>query len=146
MCARRAPWQLIPVVLSMFVMILALAQNGVTDKIAELLGTNAPVWKYGVVSFLSANLINNIPMSVLFCPIMEGLAGTSSQLGAVYATIIGSNLGALLTPIGALAGIMWSSMLKKHEVKLSYGSFIKYGTAISIPSLIVTLAVLLLIL
>lgn len=146
MCLKRAPWQLIPFVLSMFIMILSLQEQGVTSSIGELLGKDISIIKYGVASFLSANLINNIPMSVLFCPIIESLAGTSAQLGAVYATIVGSNLGALLTPIGALAGIMWSSMLKKHDVKLSYGSFIKYGSAISIPSLIVTLAVLLLIL
>ncbi len=145
-CLKRAPWQLVPFVLSMFIMILALQEQGVTSSIGNLLGEDNSIIKYGVVSYLSANLINNIPMSVLFCPIMETLAGSSSQMGAVYATIVGSNLGALLTPIGALAGIMWSSMLKKHDVKLSYGNFIKYGSAISIPALAVTLAVLCLIL
>lgn len=145
-CLKRAPWQLIPFVLSMFIMILALKKQGVTDALGNLLGESNSTIKYGVVSYLSANLINNIPMSVLFCPVMEALNGTSVQLGAVYATIVGSNLGALLTPIGALAGIMWASMLKKHDVKLSYGSFIKYGSAISIPSLAVSLSILLLIL
>ncbi len=145
-CLKRAPWQLIPFVLSMFIMILALKKQGVTDALGNLLGESNSVIKYGVVSYLSANLINNIPMSVLFCPVMEALNGSSAQLGAVYATIVGSNLGALLTPIGALAGIMWSSMLKKYEVKLSYGSFIKYGSAISFPSLAVSLVILLLIL
>ncbi len=144
-CAKRAPWQLIPFVLSMFIMILALKENGVTAAINGLLGSENTVFTYGVTSFLSANLINNIPMSVLFCPIMEGLTGTA-RLGAIYATTVGSNLGALLTPIGALAGIMWSSMLKKHDVKLSYGSFIKYGALISIPALIVNLALLFVIL
>ncbi len=144
-CLKRAPWQLIPFVLSMFVMILSLQEQGVTEKINQLLGTENVILKYGVTSFLSANLINNIPMSVLFCPIMETLTG-SALTGAVYATIVGSNLGALLTPIGALAGIMWTSMLKKHEVKLSYINFIKYGAAISIPSLMANLAILMLIL
>ena len=144
-CLRRAPWQLIPFVLSMFVMILALQEHGVTQKINALLGSENVILKYGVTSFLSANLINNIPMSVLFCPIMQSLTG-ASLTGAIYATIVGSNLGALLTPIGALAGIMWTSMLKKHEVKLSYLNFIKYGVLISIPSLAANLAMLALIL
>lgn len=140
-CLKRAPWQLIPFVLSMFVMILALQENGVTDKINQLLGSEHTILKYGITSYLSANLINNIPMSVLFCPIIEGLSG-SALTGAVYATIIGSNLGALLTPIGALAGIMWSSMLKKHEVKYSYASFIKNGVIISVPSILIALLIL----
>ncbi len=141
MCAKRAPWQLIPFVLSMFVMILALSQNGVTDKLAELLGTDNTVWKYGIVSFLSANLINNIPMSVLFCSVIAPLEGAVQQ-AAIYATVVGSNLGAFLTPIGALAGIMWSSLLKEHNVRFSYLDFIKYGAAIALPSLLCNLLVL----
>lgn len=143
-CLKRAPWQLIPFVLSMFVMILALKQHGVTSLIGQFLGNENSVFKYGITSFLSANLINNIPMSVLFCPIMEGLSG-SVLTGAIYATIVGSNLGALLTPIGALAGIMWSSMLKKYKVKFSYASFIKYGAIVSIPALLINLVILVLI-
>lgn len=141
MCLKRAPWQLIPFVLSMFVMILALQENGVTGKINELLGSQHSIFKYGFSSFIFANVINNIPMSVLFCPIIEGLTG-HALTGAIYGTIIGSNLGALLTPIGALAGIMWSSMLKKHGVKYSYASFIKNGVIISVPSILVALLVL----
>ena len=140
-CLKRAPWQLIPFVLSMFVMILALQNAGVTKAINGLLGSDNVIINYGVTSYLSANLINNIPMSVLFCPIMEGLTGTALK-GALYATVVGSNLGALLTPIGALAGIMWTSMLKKYDVKLTYLNFVKYGVLISIPSIISSLAVL----
>lgn len=141
MCVKRAPWQLIPFVLSMFIIILSLSAHGFTDMLSGLLGTENTVFKYGITSFLSANLINNIPMSVLFCPIISPLSGIE-QIRAVYATIIGSNIGAYLTPIGALAGIMWASMLKKCEVKFSYVDFIKYGAAVSVPTLFSALFVL----
>lgn len=143
-CFKRAPWQLIPFVLSMFTIILALQSFGITDAISKFLGTDNTVFKYGVLSFLSANVINNIPMSVFFCPIIAPLSGIE-QMRAIYATIVGSNLGACFTPIGALAGIMWMSMLKKYEIKFSYIDFIKYGLAISLPSLAVNLFVLALI-
>ena len=141
---KRAPWQLIPFVLSMFVIILGLTQNGVTDAINSWLGSDNTVLKYGVSSFLASNLINNIPMSVLFCPIIQPLAafGGETVSQAVYATVVGSNVGAYLTPVGALAGIMWLSLLKKHKVKFGYADFIKYGFAVSIPSLAATLLVL----
>ena len=138
---KRAPWQLVPFVLSMFTIILALQAHSVTDAISGFLGNDHTVFKYGVLSFLSANLINNIPMSVFFCPIIAPLEGAVLQ-EAMYATIVGSNLGALFTPIGALAGIMWSSMLKEHKVKFSYLSFVKYGAMISIPSLLSNLLML----
>lgn len=141
---KRAPWQLVPFVLSMFTIILSLQSVGVTAMITDALGVDNIVFKYGILSFLSANVINNIPMSVFFCSVISPLTGTA-QLQAIYATVVGSNLGACLTPIGALAGIMWSSMLKEHRVKFAYLDFVKYGAAVSIPSLIVNLCLLVLI-
>ena len=61
---------------------------------------------------------------------------------ALYATIIGSNVGAFLTPIGALAGIMWMSILKKQEIDFSFLKFMKYGIIIAIPVLIASLTTL----
>ena len=84
-------------------------------------------------------------MSVFFCPIIAPLGGLALKQ-AVYATIIGSNLGAILTPIGALAGIMWTALLKSYNVKYSYLDFIKYGLAVSIPSLTACVGVLALVL
>ena len=135
---KRAPWELIPFIISMFVVVESLHVNGVTDHIFRLLDTSAPVWSYGMTSFFAANLINNIPMSVLYSAILSGGAGEA----AVYATVVGSNLGACLSPIGALAGIMWSSILKKHGLKFGYFDFLKIGITIAIPALIAALAML----
>jgi arsenical pump membrane protein len=71
-------------------------------------------------------------MSVLFCEILK--LGASS--GAIYATVAGSNIGAFLTPIGALAGIMWAGILKTFKVKFSFLNFVKYGIIIAIPTML----------
>ena len=131
-CVKRAPYQLVPFVVSMFVMIVALNSQGATQKLAALLGGNYPILKYGVSSFLFSNIINNIPMSVLFSSVLQ-VSGNS--LPAVFATIIGSNLGAILTPIGSLAGIMWTSILNKYGQKFSYTDFLKNGIACGVPTL-----------
>ena len=136
-CTKRAPWELIPFILSMFVIVEALHINHVTDVITTLLGTIFPIWKYGASSFFAANLINNIPMSVFYSSILEGASDA-----AVYATVVGSNLGACLTPIGALAGIMWSSILKDHHLKFRYPDFLKIGLTVALPALTVALLVL----
>ena len=138
-CLKRAPWELIPFILSMFVIVEALHANGVTHNLSLLLDGSMPIWEYGVTSFLAANLINNIPMSVLYSSI---LSYRSFSTAAVYATVIGSNLGACLTPIGALAGIMWSSILKEHNLKFGYVDFLKIGVTVALPSLAAALAVL----
>ena len=136
----RAPWTLIPFVLSMFVIVLALKENYLTKYLGEFFGNVGYEMKYGLASFVCANIINNIPMSLFFTEILKSL--NEAPLSAVYATIIGSNIGAFLTPIGALAGIMWMSILKKQNVKMSFLDFTKYGVLVGVPTIISALIIL----
>ena len=132
---KRAPYELIPFILSMFVIVSSLKSSGATEILKSFLDGFDEIFSYGISSFLCSNLINNIPMSVLFSTVTVSAKST-------YATIIGSNLGAIFTPVGALAGIMWSGLLKKNGIKFSFRDFIVYGAAVSVPSLITCLAVL----
>ncbi len=134
----RAPWELIPFVLSMFLLVLTLDCYQVTSIISNFLGTDHLVWKYGIASFLAANVMNNIPMSVAFSSIVSHLP-EADRLPAAYASIIGSNIGAYFTPLGALAGIMWSGILNKMGIPFSFRKYISYGIRISIPVLIAAL-------
>ena len=134
----RAPWELIPFVLSMFLLVLTLDRYQVTTIISDFFGTDHLVWKYGIASFLAANVMNNIPMSVAFSSIVSHLP-EADRLPAAYASIIGSNIGAYFTPLGALAGIMWSGILNKMGIPFSFRKYISYGIRISIPVLIATL-------
>lgn len=138
----RAPWELIPFVLSMFLLVLTLDRYQVTTIISDFFGTEHLVWKYGIASFLAANVMNNIPMSVAFSSIVSHLPETD-RLPAAYASIIGSNIGAYFTPLGALAGIMWSGILNKMGIPFSFRKYISYGIRISIPVLIAALVGLL---
>ncbi len=128
---KRAPWNLVPFILSMFIIVLSLDKYGVMERIGDLLNTLgessklANIFVYGFFSIFADNLINNIPMSLAAIKILP-----ASSLHSIYAVIIGSNLGACLTPIGALAGIMWMNILKKEDVKLSFKDFALYGLAI----------------
>ena len=139
---KKEPYELIPFVLSMFVIVLALKNSGATDLLNGLLisGTTKDAFSFGVLSTISANLLNNIPMSVLFEKIIS-----SSSMSAVYGSIIGSNVGAFLTPVGALAGIMWSKILKKYGIEMSFKKFVLYGSAVAIPTLLSSVGVLCLI-
>ena len=134
--ARRLPWPLVPFVLSMFTLVLSLSSYGVTEKIGAFLGDRAVIFSYGGLSCLSANLLNNIPMSVLFSSVLADGALTGAHLSAgIYSSVIGSNLGAFLTPLGALAGIMWASLLSRAGVSFSFKKFTLYGVILVIPSL-----------
>ncbi len=133
----RAPFDVAPFVISMFVLVMALGKVGVTDALSRVLLGEGEILRAGVASFAAANLVNNIPMSVLFSSVV--MPGGTVSLGALYAAVIGSNVGAFLTPMGALAGIMWLTLLRQHGVKLSFGKFAVYGMMISIPTLLAAL-------
>lgn len=138
---RRAPWQLVPFMLSMFVLIIGISNAGVSLLIADALEGGGGIFKYGLCSFFSANIINNIPMSVFFSSVIEN-AEVQRGLGDMYATVVGSNIGAFLTPIGALAGIMWSGILKGQGIKFGYGDFLKIGATVAVPTLLTALLTL----
>ena len=131
---KRLPFELIPFMLSMFIIVLALNKQNIPSLISNYLNNGNEIINYGISSFLMCNVMNNIPMSVFYASIIN-----IGDLKATYSTIIGSNLGAFLTPIGALAGIMFTSLLKKYDVKYTFIDFIKYGVIISIPTLLVAL-------
>ena len=141
---KRAPWNLIPFVISMFIIVASLNKNGVVVEISKLLDKVAvnkttTIFSYGLTSFFATNLINNIPMSVLFKDVILN-ANNAYINEMIYSTIIASNVGAYLTPIGALAGIMWMSILKKMDVEFKFIDFVKKGIIISIIVIIVSLA------
>lgn len=147
-CFIRAPWDLIPFVLSMFVLVLALEKYGVTDVIGGLLSRPATVpgtvLSFGVSSFFAANLVNNIPMSVLYSSVISGMKASPLTTAALFSAVIGSNLGAFFTPTGALAGIMWTGQLHDHGVPFSFTRFIRYGATCAIPALTAALGGLIL--
>ena len=63
---KKAPWSFIPLVLSMFVLVETLNQSGALTYFAALLTKGNVIFNYGVSSFITANLMNNQPMSMLF--------------------------------------------------------------------------------
>lgn len=140
----RLPWELIPFVLSMFIIIIALEYEGVVAKLADFISHGNTVFVYGTTSFIASNIINNIPMSMLYSHMITVL-GQGEITKATYAAVVGSNIGAFLTPIGALAGIMFTSLTEKYNTKLNFKTFILYGSIISIPVLLISLGALALI-
>ena len=132
---KKLPYQLIPFFLSMFVIVVALNYQGISEQIAGFLSHANTIWTYGLSSFFVSNLINNIPMSILYSNICTNKA-------AIYASIIGSNIGAFLTPTGALAGIMFTNLVNEHDTKFSFLDFIKYGAIIALPIIATTLLML----
>ena len=144
---KKMPIGIIPFVLALFVTVEALRIYGITEDIGiffrNICGSSniAYVFVYGTSSAFSANILNNIPMTVAYVPI-AGAVAQPHILPSVLATAVGSNLGANITPIGALAGIMWMSILRDKEVKITFKEFVKCGLIVTPITLAACLGVL----
>ena len=138
-CIIRAPWDLAPFVISMFILVLALDKYGITAALGGFLSTPSTVGgtvaSFGVSSFFAANIVNNIPMSVLYSSVVGSMEEGALTTAALFAAVIGSNLGAFFTPTGALAGIMWTGQLHDHGVPFSFVRFVKYGATVAVPAM-----------
>ncbi len=135
---KRLPYPLIPFFLSMTIIVVGMNYQGITSEISSLLGNTNSLWVYGYSSFMSSNLINNIPMSILYSNLISNLTN-QAFIDATYASIIGSNIGAFLTPIGALAGIMFTGLVNEHGIRYTFIDFVKYGVIISLPVMTIAL-------
>ena len=116
----------------MFVIIQALESYDVFIYVSDLFNKinndNIKEIVYLLSSTISCNLVNNIPMTIAFGSILQN----SDNINLVYATIIGSNIGAILSPVGALAGIMWLRILKQNDVEYGFLKFLKNGSIITL--------------
>lgn len=134
---KKLPYTLIPFVLSMFVLVIGMKKTDFYSSMRSFLLGFDTTFSYGISSALASNLINNIPMAVFFEGLLDG-----APVKALYATIISSNLSAYLTPMGALAGIMFLDLCKSHGVRIDYLKFLRYSLPVGIPTLAVALLVL----
>ncbi len=126
---KTLPYEFIPFLISMFIIISSLNQTDLLLQIGNLLSSiesvEAEVFAYGLTSAISANLVNNVPMSLLYANILNANALTT--VDNVYATILASNLCALITPCGALSSLMFMRICKENEVKISYLDYMKFA-------------------
>jgi len=137
---QRLPYSFIPFFLGMAILVQAMDIADWTEAMASFLQSFPPTFSFGLSSFFMANVMNNIPMSLWFESIIR--LQNQGQLQAVYASIIGSNLGAMLTPVGALAGLMWMQVLQSKQVNFRIGQFLKFGFIFGPILLLVSLLML----
>ena len=126
---KSLPYEFIPFLVSMFIIISSLNETPLLSSVSSLIeSTNNPTLEtyiYGISSALAANLVNNVPMSLLYGDILN--YSSIIDLNSVYATILSSNLCALITPCGALSSLMFIRICKENDEKISYLTYFKYA-------------------
>ncbi|CAO3685552.1 unnamed protein product [Rhizopus microsporus] len=138
----RMPWSILPFSLGMFMLIEALAERGWVGIFATAMAVFAKNYATAVlgmtfVSILACQLLNNLPMTILFTQIIQHpnftihVSSDAVMQGFLLGLIVGSNLGACLTLVGSLAGIMFDHILKTKGIYLlGYFQFLKWNLII----------------
>jgi arsenical pump membrane protein len=144
--AAPVPWEILIFLYCIFIIVLGLRNVGLVDRITEFYSlvddSKAQVLVIGIASALGSALLNNHPMAILNSFAILNLPhGTHEQL---MAALIGGDLGPRLLPIGSLAGLLWLNSLQTFGVYIRPSQFILVGLPVTIPTLGVSLIVLLL--
>ncbi|KAI8803800.1 citrate transporter-domain-containing protein [Cladochytrium replicatum] len=138
----RQPWTLIPFALGMFIQAEAISRRGWTARLSialwSLAKVGVPPWGavffIAILSTLASNALNNLPMTIVFAKALLDKAEADSTVSraALYGLVIGSNLGANVTFVGSLAGVIFTSLVnvaasKGQVVKeIKMGSFVRW--------------------
>lgn len=132
-------WEILVFLLGMFLLAEALRNAGVVDRLTELYADGGD-GVIGVTSAIGSALINNHSMALTNLLAVEALP-TATDADYLFA-LVGGDLGPRLLPIGSLAGLLWIAVLRGLGVEVTLKRFVAVGTAVTVPSLAVSLGVL----
>jgi len=135
----NSPWHILLFAFSMYVLVYGLKNLGLNTliittfkEIIEQGAFNATIIM-GILTTVLSNIFNNLPAVMIGTLAITEMGLNPALLQVAYlANVIGSDIGSLLTPIGTLATLIWMFILKKHNIRMTWGKYISI-TILIIP-------------
>ncbi len=84
-----------------------------------------------------ANVVNNLPATLLLVPLVAPLGQT-----AVLAALVGLGVGSGLTYTGSLANLLWRRTVLRHGGEASARTFHLLSALVTLPAVLVAVVVL----
>ena len=112
-------------VLGLGVVVRAAGEHGLSSAVDSLLphGTALPaLLVVAVVSAAVANLLNNLPATLIILPV-----AAAGGPGPVLAMLVGVNVGPNLTYVGSLATLLWRRIVHAHDEETDMAEFTRLG-------------------
>jgi arsenical pump membrane protein len=127
---RAAPWSVLIYAIGMFVVITAAygarTLNFLTAPLTRLVSAPAGAGSAvaaGTLLGLLAAAVNNLPASLIGVLTLRSAARASHI--AIYAIMLGVDIGPKLTPFGSLATLLWLGILERNGIHISWGHFVR---------------------
>jgi Na+/H+ antiporter NhaD/arsenite permease-like protein len=131
---QEIDWGLLVFFIGLFVVTGALEASGLSGQLLQLLHphANGGPLPLSAVSVVLSNVVSNVPAVMLLRPVVPTLNDPASAwLTIAMATTLAGNL----TLIGSVANLIVAEIARRRGVELSFGEYLKAGTAIAILSL-----------
>lgn len=136
--ARAAAPGFLVFVFGLGVIVRAASDAGLHSAVVALLPTGGSLGDLlliAAISALAANLLNNLPATLILVPV-AGAFG----LGPLLAVLVGVGLGPNLTFGGSLATLLWRRIIHPDPVVVGVGEFTRIGLLTVVPGLPVAAA------
>jgi Na+/H+ antiporter NhaD/arsenite permease-like protein len=147
---ERVEWSTLFFFLGLFVMVGGLQERGVVDDVAEWLAdvsggsprAEGMIVLWGAAAGSAA--VDNIPFTAAMIPVVDSLQGSEFDDGLWWALALGACFGGNATMIAAAANVAATGILDRSGHSISFLRFLLVGVPVTIASLLIATAYLLL--
>ena len=146
---ERIEWSTLFFFVGLFVMVGGLEQRGVVDDIAGRLAdaTGGSPTAEGLVVLWGAAagsaLVDNIPFTAAMIPVVDSVQGGDFDDGLWWALALGACFGGNATMIAAAANVAATGILDRNGHPVSFVRFLALGLPVTLVSLLIATAYLL---
>jgi arsenical pump membrane protein len=126
---REIAWDLFPFVIGLFVAVQGLENLGIvavsSGWLAEMKpGSPEQLLSAAGATALASNLLNNLPAALIARSV---LLASHARPGTVLATLVGTNVGSMVTPFGSLATMLVLAFARRDGEDVRTGQFVMFG-------------------
>ncbi len=139
---ERIEWATLMFFAGLFIIVGSLEHTGVFMKVAkslgELIGSNVGlgIWVVGGFSALISGFVDNIPFTMSMAYVLKDMSSIGGQGidHLWWALSLGACLGGNFTLVGASANIVAASIAEREGCRISFLTFLRYGTPVALLS------------
>jgi arsenical pump membrane protein len=138
--AAKTPWHIPLFAFSAYEIAAELQQTGIfrfiTRELAHAAAYSdlAAAMGAGILLTAISGIVTQLPSLLLGTLWLTGISSDTDTLHLIFsAQMMGANIGALITPVGALSTLLWMMLLRRYQVKLSWSAYMKTA-AVTIPA------------